>query len=249
MKKSILFFLFVVLTLSSFRTSAMPQVPSATGRWQIDLSLNDGRQHSIRFDANADGTGTYLLLDSVSSLNPSPQPQKASWQPLDNGLKVTGHMEFPIGNVGIDVGTLTLTGTFSDSNTLTGGASFANDATQTIKSGTFVAHRITDTPTAKPTVQLLTPSAGDVLRRGNEVNVMWNLSAANMVTSQQLFLSVDKGKSFTPISISMDNSQTSFKWQISTEMGKIKKARLKVVVVDVNGNVIEDVSDGTFRIK
>ncbi len=244
MKKTILFFLGFVFSISSLY--AAPQSPNATGRWVIELNLSNSRPHKIQLEFQGNGNATYLLLDNISSLNPPPVALKATWNTATDGrTEVSGSIEFPIGNVGIEAGTLTLTGTFSDANTFTGSANFTNDAIKQTKSGNFTARRITETVA----VELLTANDGEVLRRGSEVEITWEIKTTGRILSQQLFLSVDKGRTYTAISEPLDGSRRSYIWQIPADMPKAKKAKLKVLVIDENGIIEGDVTDRVFRIK
>lgn len=247
MKKSILFFLFGAFLLSCVMVKAMPPPPNAAGRWLIDVTLSDSRTHKIQFDAVDSNNGTYLLLDNQSSLNPPPTPQKATWTTFDDGrIQVSGHIIFPIGNVGIDPGTLVLTGTFSSPNSFSGTANFVSDTgTQPPKTGTFSAVRITETVS----VQLQVTNDGEVFHRGTDVNITWDVATTGKVSSQQLFLSVDKGRNFSPISPSLDGSSRTYLWHIPDDMPKAKKSLLKVVVINEDGTIVEDVSDSIFKIK
>lgn len=250
MKKSILFFLFGAFLLSCLMVKAMPLAPDASGIWMIDLTL-DSRPHQIQFNAQGDHTGTLLLLDNQSSLNPPPTPQKATWMSFDDGrMEVSGHMEFPIGNVGVDSGTLVLTGTFSGLNSFIGTANFVNDSgTQPPKTGNFSAVRTTDAPSAQTSVKLMSTNDGEALRRGSDVSITWNVITSANLSSQQLFLSVDKGRTFTPISGQLDGSSRTYLWHIPEDMPKVKKALLQIIIVDEKGTTVVDVSDSIFKIK
>jgi hypothetical protein len=142
--------LMLVCAASPLRIScARAEPPNPVGQWQVDLKFSGVEEHSVRFDAQADGKATFLLLDPRSSLLPPAEPTKAEWeQPASGQVMFSGELEFPIGNVGRDAGTLVCRGSFEGANSLVGRASFFNvgqdakdPATQPAKTGTFTARR------------------------------------------------------------------------------------------------------------
>lgn len=100
---------------------ATAQSPNMTGTWNIEVSFGAGAQHSLRFDAQPGGKGTFVLTDASAKAWGETKPSEAKWT-LGEGNSVTfsGQVEFPIGNVGRDAGTLTCTGKFETADLITG---------------------------------------------------------------------------------------------------------------------------------
>lgn len=123
--------------------------PNLIGRWKVEFKFSNMEEHTIRFDAKAEGKGAFLLLDAVSSLIPPAEPTKAQWeQAAPNQVTFSGAIEFPIGNVGRDVGTLVFKGSFESANSISGQVAFfragqdpKNPGTVPAKTGNFTAKR------------------------------------------------------------------------------------------------------------
>lgn len=250
MKTTIAFLLILAFhTYPPPRVSA--QAPSATGRWQIEFTFGDTSHHTLRFDAEDSGKGTYLLLDRISSLVEPAETFKAEWnQPAGtNAVTLTGLIEFPIGNVGRDPGTLVFTGTFDSTDSITGEVAFFRDPKDPTpaKSGTFKAVRVTDQ--SKPRVELVSPNSGGNLKRGTEVEIEWQAESGFPIRVQQIFLSVDKGKNFVEITPLLGGATTHVTWMVPDALPKVKKALLKVVVVNAAGDSAEGRSNQPFKIK
>jgi hypothetical protein len=136
-----LFLLLIAEALSP--VMAEPESPSLLGRWNIEVNFADGKKRSLRFDAQADGKGTFLLLDPMlSRWNPA-KPSEAKWTPGDqNSVTFSGAVEFPLGNVGRDAGTLMFSGKFDTPDSISGEVEFAPlVGERPSKSGTFKATR------------------------------------------------------------------------------------------------------------
>jgi len=96
-----------------------------TGSWTVDASFPNGEKRSFRFDARSSGEGSLLLLDPRSSLAEPARPTDAKWTRGDPGsVTISGPVEFPIGNVGRERGTLVLRGKFGADGSITGEAAF-----------------------------------------------------------------------------------------------------------------------------
>jgi hypothetical protein len=121
----------------------MAQSPNMTGRWNIEVSFAAGGQHSLRFDAQPDGKGTFVLTDPSAKAWGETKPSEANWT-LDEGKSVTfsGPVEFLIGNVGRDAGTLMCKGKFETADLITGEVEFSPLVGEgPSKHGTFKAVR------------------------------------------------------------------------------------------------------------
>ena len=226
--------------------SPRAQAPTATlsGRWKVEFILSDSRPHAIQFDADDSGAGTFLLLDKVSSLV-EVHPTKATWSQLTSEVTFSGDMEFPLGNVGREVGTLTFTGALTSPQAFSGEVSFVNvSKDQPTKNGTFSATRVD-----VPSVRLLSLNSGGKVKRGRSVTIEWSVQGGLAPSTQQLFLSTDDGASFNPLSPLLGGDERSFIWEVLKTLHKTKKALIRVRVNDAAGKAAEDISDSTFRIK
>ncbi len=130
---------------------AQTQSFNLAGRWKVEFKFSSDKEHTLRFDAESDGKGAFLLLDPVSNLIPPAAPTKAQWeQAAPDQATFSGDIEFPIGNVGRDAGTLVFKGNFDSASSISGKVSFfragqdlKNPATIPAKTGEFTAKRAT----------------------------------------------------------------------------------------------------------
>src|SRR5215831_512384 len=134
---------------SLYASCAQTQAFNLAGRWKVEFKFSGDEEHTLRFDAESDGKGAFLLLDPISSLLPPAEPAKAQWeQAAPDKVTFSGAIEFPIGNVGRDAGTLVFKGSFVTANSISGKVSFfrvgqdPNDpGTVPAKTGDFTANR------------------------------------------------------------------------------------------------------------
>jgi len=136
----------VILTLilqTCFVAMAQGQSPNMTGRWNVEIIFADGNKRSLRFDAQDGGKGTFLPLDPMLSKWGPAKPSEAKWTPGDqNSVTFSGPMEFPLGNVGRDLGTLMFKGKFETPGIISGEVEFAPlVGERPSKHGTFKAVR------------------------------------------------------------------------------------------------------------
>jgi hypothetical protein len=119
------------------------QSKNVIGRWNIEITFGNGNQRSLRFEAQDAGKGTFLLVDPRSNVWETAKPSEAKWTQGDgNSVTLSGPVEFPIGNVGRDAGTLVCKGKFQTAKLITGEVEFSplvGDGPS--KSGTFKANR------------------------------------------------------------------------------------------------------------
>jgi len=122
---------------------AQAQSPNMIGRWNVVINFADGNKRSLRFDAQDNGKGTFLLVDPALSRWGPAKPSEAKWTPGDqNSITFSGAAEFPIGNVGRDPGTLMFKGKFETLDAITGDVEFAPlVGDRPSKHGTFKATR------------------------------------------------------------------------------------------------------------
>jgi hypothetical protein len=97
-----------------------------TGSWNIEIRFANEQQRFLRFDAQSDGKGTLTVTDPQSKVWGNAKPSEAKWT-RDEGNSVTfsGAIEFLIGNVGRDAGTLTCKGKFETPDLITGEVDFS----------------------------------------------------------------------------------------------------------------------------
>jgi len=105
---------------------AQAQSPGMIGRWNVEINFADGNKRSLRFDAQDNGKGTLLVLDPRLKVWGPGKPSEAKWTPGDqNSVTFTGPVEFMLGNVGRDAGTLMFKGKFESADLITGEVEFA----------------------------------------------------------------------------------------------------------------------------
>src|SRR6266581_8003672 len=102
------------------------QSPNMIGTWKVELTFPNGESRSLRFDAQGEGKGTFLLLDPKLNVWGPAKPSEAKWtQSEGTSVTFSGAVEFMIGNVGRDAGTLVFKGKFETSNLITGEVEFS----------------------------------------------------------------------------------------------------------------------------
>jgi hypothetical protein len=122
------------------------QSPNMIGRWKVEVTFPSGDNRSLRFEAQGAGKGSFLLLDPRSNFWEPARPAEAKWTQGDgNSVTFSGAVEFPIGNVGRDAGTLVFKGKFETESLIAGEVEFSPlVGDRPSKSGTFKAIRGTD---------------------------------------------------------------------------------------------------------
>jgi hypothetical protein len=125
------------------------QSPNLIGSWTVQIAFENGETRSFRVEAREAGTGSFLLLDPTLKVWGPAKPSEAKWtQSNDGSVMFSGPVEFPLGNVGRDVGTLVLKGKFGTADSISGEAMFfrvdqerAQPEPKPSKSGSFKATR------------------------------------------------------------------------------------------------------------
>jgi hypothetical protein len=122
---------------------AQAQSPNVIGRWNVEIIFADGNKRSLRFDAQEAGKGTLLVVDPRLKVWGPGKPSEAKWAQGDgNSVTFSGPVEFMIGNVGRDAGTLVFKGKFETPGLITGEVEFASlVGERPSKHGTFKAVR------------------------------------------------------------------------------------------------------------
>ena len=133
----------LLIVQTCFAAMAQAQSPNMTGSWKVEINFAERNKRSLRFDAQDNGKGTFLLMDPMLSRWGPAKPSEAKWTPGDqNSVTFSGAVEFPIGNVGRDPGTLTFKGKFETPDAITGEVEFAPlVGERPSKHGTFKATR------------------------------------------------------------------------------------------------------------
>ena len=124
-------------------TFAQGQSVNVSGSWNVEINFVDGSKRSLRFDAQADGKATFLVTDPMLSRWGPAKPSEAKWTQGDqNSVTFSGAVEFPLGNVGRDVGTLQFKGKLETADSIVGEVEFAPlVGDRPSKHGTFKATR------------------------------------------------------------------------------------------------------------
>jgi len=125
------------------------QLSNLIGRWEVEITFGNGEERSLRFEAWDGGTGSFLLLDPRSKAWGRATPSQAKWTPGNDGsVLLSGPVEFPLGNIGRDPGTLVFKGKFGTDGTIRGSAEFfrlgqdlKDPKAKPSKSGSFKAVR------------------------------------------------------------------------------------------------------------
>jgi hypothetical protein len=128
------------------------ETPNVIGKWNVEITFANADRHSLRFDAQSSGKGSFFLLDPRSTFWGLAKPSEAKWtQGKGNSVTFSGIVEFPIGNVGRDAGTLVFKGKVGTDGAIRGEVALFsldqdpnNPQARSSRSGTFTAVRATD---------------------------------------------------------------------------------------------------------
>ena len=135
----------ILILMLITQTAAVSQAesPNVIGRWNVDITFANEEHRSVRFDARGDGKGALALADAHSAAWGAGQPSEAKWSRGEGNLVTfSGPVEFLIGNVGRDAGTLTFKGKFETPDLITGEVEFSPSVGERpSKHGTFKAIR------------------------------------------------------------------------------------------------------------
>ena len=114
-----------------------------TGTWTVEITFANAEHRSVRFDAQADGKGTLMPADPKSKVWGAAKSSEATWTRGEgNSVTFSGQVEFLLGNVGRDPGTLICKGKFENANSMSGEAEFSPlVGERSSKHGTFKAVR------------------------------------------------------------------------------------------------------------
>ena len=122
---------------------AEAESPNMTGSWKVEVTFASEQHRFLRFDAQSDGKGTLTVTDAQSKVWGGAKPSEAKWTRDDgNSVTFSGPVEFLIGNVGRDAGTLTFKGKFETPDSIIGEVEFSPlVGERPSKHGTFKAVR------------------------------------------------------------------------------------------------------------
>ncbi len=102
------------------------QSPNLIGRWNVEITFANEEHRALRFEAQGEGKGTLQLQDPRSKVWGADKPSEAKWSRGEgNSVTFSGPVEFMIGNVGRDAGTLVFNGKFETSDLITGEVEFS----------------------------------------------------------------------------------------------------------------------------
>jgi len=126
------------------------QSPNVIGNWKVEISFSNGQNRSLRVEAQPSGKGSFLPL--IPPQVGSSERSTAQWtQPDHDSVTFSGPVQFPLGNVGVERGTLVLKGKFGADGAISGEASFfalnqdsPNPTGKPSKAGSFRATRAMD---------------------------------------------------------------------------------------------------------
>ena len=130
---------------------SLAQSSKVIGSWKVEITFANGDSRSLRFESRESGKGSFLLLDPKLKVWGPAKPLEAKWtQNAEGSIMISGAVEFPLGNVGRDAGTLVLKGKFGTEGSISGEAAFfpigldpTDPKSTPAKRGTFKAVRVT----------------------------------------------------------------------------------------------------------
>jgi len=133
----------LLIVQTCFAAMAHAQPPSVIGRWNIEIAFADGSKRLLRLDAQDAGKGTLMVVDPRLKVWGPGKPSEAKWSREDqNSVTFSGPVEFMLGNVGRDAGTLVFKGKFETPDLITGEVEFSPlVGERPSKHGTFKATR------------------------------------------------------------------------------------------------------------
>lgn len=119
------------------------QSPNVIGKWNVEITFANAEHRSVRFEAQGEGKGTFDLLDPKAKVWGAATSSGAKWSRGEgNAVTFSAPVEFLLGNVGRDAGTLACKGKFETPDLITGEAEFSPlVGERPSKHGTFKAVR------------------------------------------------------------------------------------------------------------
>ena len=100
----------------------------------------------------------------------------------------------------------------------------------------------------KPGLAILSPNGGEIWDLGSSQTITWNVSAPNGVSNMSLYLQFADRVDF--IANITNNTTGSYTWTVPLSSGYVTNtARIRISLIDLNGNPNEDWSDNYFVIR
>jgi hypothetical protein len=116
----------ILMLIAQTVAVSQAQSPNLIGRWNIEITFPNDEHRSLRFEARSDGKATLAMADPHSAAWGAAQPSEAKWSRGEgNAVTFSGPVEFLLGNVGRDAGTLVCKGKFETSDLITGEVEFS----------------------------------------------------------------------------------------------------------------------------
>jgi hypothetical protein len=133
----------VLIAQISCAAVAQAQSPNMIGTWNVEITFANDEHRSVRFEAQAEGKGTFELLDPKAKAWGAATSSEAKWSRGEgNAVTFSGPVEFLLGNVGRDAGTLVCKGKSETPDLITGEVEFSPlVGERPSKHGTFKATR------------------------------------------------------------------------------------------------------------
>ena len=134
-----------VLLIAQMCCSALAQAEASdmTGTWNVEITFATAQHHSVRFEAQDGGKGSLQLTDPAAKVWIGAKSSEAKWSRGEgNSVTFSGPVEFMLGNVGRDAGTLTCKGKFETADLISGEVEFSPSVGERpSRHGTFKAVR------------------------------------------------------------------------------------------------------------
>ena len=113
------------------------------GKWNLEITFANSEHRSLRFEAQSDGKAALAMADPHSEVWGAAKASNAKWSRGEgNSVTFSGPVEFMLGNVGRDAGTLVCKGKFETPDMIKGEVEFApHPGDRPSKHGTFSATR------------------------------------------------------------------------------------------------------------
>jgi hypothetical protein len=89
----------------------------------------------------------------------------------------------------------------------------------------------------------------DKLKAGKNAEITWQTSSKAESALHDVLISTDGGKTFTSIATNLPGTSRSFDFVVPPAYANVKKARIRVIATDIEGNTAQDDSDEVFPIK
>jgi hypothetical protein len=124
-------FAILMLTLAVVQTSPQPvraaEDKNLSGRWRVKFTMSENGEKNLIFVSQANGTGSFKLLDTGPDNKPVKDPVAALWsQTTNDRVSISGEVELPFGTCCREMGTLMLKGKFGPGNSISGRAVFVS---------------------------------------------------------------------------------------------------------------------------